>query len=246
MLYKGIALFTPAGDLIYSVDADKQVSWHLDLCVALQEILHLREPPSFLIPAYTATVDRWQEPYSGKVRTFAEIYPLVYRYRPILNSIFDSQDLVWQKSSWQEEYCNPVVIDSYRQQFPQLWENHHLLVRFQPKKTMEDYSQRELAKNERPGASSPRSDRSYVLRLFVAGNNQLTEKSLGSIYQLLEQELAHPYSLKIIDIAKHPEQAETYHVSATHTLMRILPKPVRRIVGNLEDKNRVLQILECI
>lgn len=244
MLFKAIALFTPGGDLIYSVDANKQVSWHLDLCVALQEIMGLREPPYFLLPAYTATVDRWQDLYTHEVKTVAEIYPLVYRYRYLLNTLFDTPDLVWQQSPWQEEYCNPFILETHREQFPELWQNNHLVIRHQAQKvTLESMSSDEVSPSS---LSLKDAQRTYVLRLFVAGNNQLTEKSLGSLYQLLEEKLAHPYSLKIIDITKQPEQAETYQISATPTLIRILPKPVRRIVGDLEDSEKVLQILKTL
>ncbi|WP_239651521.1 hypothetical protein [Neosynechococcus sphagnicola] len=46
-LFKGIALFTPGGDLIYGIDVSKQSRWHLHLCTALQELLGLTEPPHF-------------------------------------------------------------------------------------------------------------------------------------------------------------------------------------------------------
>ncbi|MFM7558989.1 MAG: circadian clock protein KaiB, partial [Cylindrospermopsis raciborskii] len=54
-VFKGIALFTPGGDLIYCIDPSKQKRWHLHLCGVLQQILNLSEPPHFLVPCYTAT-----------------------------------------------------------------------------------------------------------------------------------------------------------------------------------------------
>ena len=47
----------------------------------------------------------------------------------------------------------------------------------------------------------------------------------------------------MIEISKHPEMAETHHVSATPTLLRVWPQPVRRIVGELSDVSRVLQLI---
>ena len=67
-LFKGIALFTPGGDLIYCIDSSKQGRWHLNLCAALQEILDLPEPPHFLVPCYTATIDHWLNPQTQKVQ----------------------------------------------------------------------------------------------------------------------------------------------------------------------------------
>jgi circadian clock protein KaiB len=83
----------------------------------------------------------------------------------------------------------------------------------------------------------------YVLRLFVSGDNATVEQTLQRVYRILEQGLRSPYTLKIIDIFKHPEQAELNQVSATPTLVRVLPNPVRRIVGDFDDTERVLQII---
>jgi len=74
-IFKGIALFTPGGDLIYCIDPNKQTHWHLNLCAALQSALGLPEPPHFLVPSFTATIDRWRDPYSHRIHTRAEVYP---------------------------------------------------------------------------------------------------------------------------------------------------------------------------
>jgi len=251
MLFKGIALFTPGGDLIYCVDTKKQSRWHLHLCVALQEILDLSEPPHFLIPGYTATVDRFQEASSSKIKTLAEIYQPVQRYQSLLNVVFGTGDLVWQPAPWEESSCNPIILENYRHRFPQLWENHELIIRYSggelgnnqiTSNYLSQYNQ--LNKNlENTPNSDPQTSRGYVLRLFVSSNNPTTEKTLQTIHQLLEEGLGYPYTLKVIDISKHPEQAESDQVSATPTLVRVLPQPVRRIVGELDNIYRVLQIL---
>lgn len=87
-LFKGIALFTPGGDLMYCIDPNKQGRWHLNLCAALQEILDLPEPPHFLVPCYTATIDHWLNPRTQQVQIFAEAYPAVIRHQAVLNAIF--------------------------------------------------------------------------------------------------------------------------------------------------------------
>lgn len=87
-LFKGIALFTPGGDLIYCIDPSKQGRWHLNLCATLQEILDLPEPPHFLVPCYTATIDHWLDPRTQQIRTFAEAYPAVMRHQALLNAYF--------------------------------------------------------------------------------------------------------------------------------------------------------------
>lgn len=251
MLFKGIALFTPGGDLIYCIDPNKQGRWHLHLCVALQEILGLSEPPHFLVPGYTATVDRFREPSTNKIKTLAEVYQPVQRYQSLLNIVFGTGELVWQTAPWEESSCNPIILESYRQVFPQLWENHELIVRYSGvelgnHQVNSNYLSHYNLLNEdfkKTLDCEPQTSRGYVLRLFVSSNNPTTEKTLQSIHQLLEQGLGYPYTLKVIDISKHPEQAESNQVSATPTLVRVLPQPVRRIVGELDNIYRVLQIL---
>lgn len=83
----------------------------------------------------------------------------------------------------------------------------------------------------------------YVLHLFVSGHTVATERTLQTLHELLERSLGYSYTLRVIDILKHPEKAESYHISATPTLIRVLPLPARRIVGNLEDFDKVLQVL---
>lgn len=83
----------------------------------------------------------------------------------------------------------------------------------------------------------------YVLRLFVSGDSLATENTLETLHQLLERSLNRPYTLRVIDVIKHPEQAEASHISATPTLMKVWPKPKRRIVGELSDVDTILRLL---
>lgn len=245
-LFKGIALFTPGGDLVYCIDPSKQARWHISLCVALQEMLGLSEPPHFLVPGYTATVDLWLDPHANQVKVMGEIYPPVYRYQALLNAVFGVEDLVWQVATWQEESCNPLILATYRHQFPELWEDHDLVVCVDKLGSREGMGQ---ALDAEPTAIAPveyPEAQGYVLHLFVSGHNTATERTLQSLYQLLEQCLTHPYTLKVIDIYKHPEQAEADQVSATPTLVKVWPRPIRKIVGDLENIDKVLQALGAL
>lgn len=232
-IFKGIALFTPGGDLLYCIDPDKQGRWHLNLCMALQEVLELSEPPHFLVPCYTATLDRWFDARTNQIRIFAEAYPPVFRYRALLNTVFEAGDLHWQVAPSQE-ICDPMILETYRHRFPELWENHDLVMRCDPTPPVTV---------QQPASPYPQG---YVLRLFVSGYSAATARILQNLHELLEDSLEHPYTLKVIDIFKHPEQAEADQVSATPTLVKVYPPPVRRIVGNLEDVDRVLKILGAL
>lgn len=243
-LFKGIALFTPGGDLVYCIDPQKQTRWHLQLCAVLQEMLGLSEPPHFLVPCYTATIDRWLDPRTQQLQTLAEACPSVLRYQTLLNAIFGVEDLVWKEAIYPEGVCDPRLLNSYRSQFPQLWQDHDLVVRYEKN---EPQSLAEAKENSilswSPSRQTNESE-GYVLRLFVAGNNPATAHILKNLYELLERSLQRPYTLKVIDIHKHPELAELNQVAATPTLVKVWPQPVRRIVGNLDDFSKILKVLQ--
>ena len=236
-VFKGIALFTPGGDLVYCIDPGKQGRWHLNLCSTLQESLDLSEPPHFLVPCYTATLDRWLDSATRQVRTFAEAYPLVFRYRALLDAVFETQHINWLMAPLPEEVCKPAMLATYRPRFPQLWESHDLVIRVESRPIKSESAHRSAI------AFAQTYTQSYVLRLFVSGYGAATQRILENLHQLLEESIDHPYTLKVIDIFTHPEQAEIDQVSATPTLVKVYPRPVRRIVGDLSDVNRVLRML---
>lgn len=266
-VFKGIALFTPGGDLIYCIDPKKQERWHLHLCAGLQEILGLPEPPHFLVPCYTATIDCWLNPRNGQVQIFAEAYPLVLRHQALLNAVFEIKELVWQAAPWSEGLCDPMVLATNRSLFPQLWQDHNLIVRYslshnQPKlrlksdlvdrvqkthlQTREDKETQIEKLSLEVSPTSPQFNEQtlgYVLRLFVAGHSANTERILQTLHQLLEQSLHRPYTLKVVDVFKHPEQAEADSVSATPTLVKVSPLPMRKLVGDLDNAAKILQML---
>ena len=237
-LFKGIALFTPGGDMIYCIDPSKKGRWHSHLCSALQEILDLPEPPHFLVPLYTATIDHWLDPRTEKVRTFAEAYPAVIRYQALLNAVFNTGNLAWQKTPWNDELCDSIVLSTYRSSFEQLWVNHDLIVRLEVSEQPPIDSQPLLTARQMPSQNQP-----LILRLFVAGHTPNTENILKNLHELLEKYLGSPYTLRIVDVLTHPEQAEIHQVSATPTLVRVLPKPTKRIVGDMNNTERILHML---
>lgn len=232
--FKGLALFTPGGDLVYCIDPDKKSRWHLQLCALLQEILGLVEPPHFLVPCFTATLDRWRDPKDQQLYFHAEAYPLVMRYQVLLNAVFRTDTLVWQTAPLLEGVCDRLILDRYQSQFPQLWENHDLIVRFNGAEPGEP--------EDTPVEQTP----GYVLRLYVAGHNSATESILKNLHELLERSLKRPYTLRVVDIHKNPEQAEQDKVTATPTLVRVHPRPTRRLVGDFKDANQLLQVFTSL
>ena len=128
LAFKGIAVFTPGGDLVYCRDYQKRAQWHLNLCGALQEQLGLLESPHFLVPVFTATVDCWHNAATSTLHIAAEAYPFVYQYQGLLNALFDLGNLEWTRLRPSPEQIDLSVLATHRSRFPQLWENHDLVL----------------------------------------------------------------------------------------------------------------------
>lgn len=79
-----------------------------------------------------------------------------------------------------------------------------------------------------------------VLKLYVTGHTPNSVRAISTLKGLLENELKGMYKLRIIDVLKSPHLAEEDKILATPTLARILPPPVRRIIGDLSDRDKVL------
>jgi circadian clock protein KaiB len=243
-VFKGIALFTPGGDLIYGIDPSKQTQWHSHLCHGLQKILNLTDSPHFLVPGYTATVERWLDPSTHQLQTIAEIYPAVQQYTPLLQALFElDAKTQWQVAPWHEEYCHRAVIETYKPHFPQLWQRQDLAVRFDPKQSARLTTEGLVTPQHHLEQTTSTQIEVYNLQLFISSDNDSAEKTLSNLHQLLEERLTNPYTLKVIDIAKNPEQAISHRVLTTPTLIRVSPKPIKRIVGQLDDIPRVLKII---
>ncbi|MDC0833198.1 circadian clock protein KaiB [Leptolyngbya valderiana BDU 20041] len=88
--------------------------------------------------------------------------------------------------------------------------------------------------------------KTYVLKLYVAGNTTNSVRALKTLNTLLEQEFQGVYALKVIDVLKNPQLAEEDKILATPTLAKILPPPVRKIIGDLSDREKVLIGLDLL
>ncbi|MDQ3243504.1 MAG: circadian clock KaiB family protein [Gemmatimonadota bacterium] len=84
----------------------------------------------------------------------------------------------------------------------------------------------------------------YLLRLFVTGASSRSGTAIANLRRICEQELEGLYELEIIDVLEFPEVAETEKILATPTLIKSLPLPLRRVIGDLSDKDKVLLGLE--
>lgn len=88
--------------------------------------------------------------------------------------------------------------------------------------------------------------KTYVLKLYVAGNTPNSVRALRTLNHILETEFQGVYALKVIDVLKNPQLAEEDKILATPTLSKVLPPPVRKIIGDLSDRERVLIGLDLL
>jgi len=85
-----------------------------------------------------------------------------------------------------------------------------------------------------------RGDERYLLRLYTTGMTPRSMRAVESIKTICEEHLKGRYELEIIDIHEHPVLARGDQIVAAPTLIKRLPEPLRRLIGDLSDSERVL------
>lgn len=80
----------------------------------------------------------------------------------------------------------------------------------------------------------------WQLLLYIAGQTPKSIKALSNIKKYAEEHLAGKYSIEIIDLLKNPQLAEGDQILAVPTLVRRVPEPIRKIIGDLSNEERVL------
>ncbi|MGB5634903.1 MAG: circadian clock protein KaiB [Waterburya sp.] len=88
--------------------------------------------------------------------------------------------------------------------------------------------------------------KTYVLKLYVAGNTPNSVRALKILKNILQKDFQGVYALKVIDVLKNPQLAEEDKILATPTLSKVLPPPVRKIIGDLSDREKVLIGLDLL
>jgi circadian clock protein KaiB len=80
----------------------------------------------------------------------------------------------------------------------------------------------------------------FLLKLYITGRTQRSERAVRNLRKICDEELDERYEIRIIDVLERPQLAEDEKIMATPTLIKELPPPLRRIIGDLSDKDRVL------
>jgi circadian clock protein KaiB len=80
----------------------------------------------------------------------------------------------------------------------------------------------------------------WMLRLYVAGETARSLTAFANLKKICDEHLADRHSIEVIDLSKQPELAQNDQIVALPTLVRKLPEPVRRVIGDLSNLDRVL------
>jgi len=86
----------------------------------------------------------------------------------------------------------------------------------------------------------------WELRLYVAGNTPKSIVAIDNLKKYCEEHLAGQYSIDVVDLLVNPDLAEGDQILAIPTLVRKIPLPIRKIIGDLSDKEKVLVGLDII
>jgi circadian clock protein KaiB len=89
-------------------------------------------------------------------------------------------------------------------------------------------------------AAAANASARYVLRLYITGTTPHSTRAIVNIRKICEEHLEGRYDLKIVDIAQHPTLAEGEQIIAAPTLIKKLPLPLRRFIGDLSQTERIL------
>jgi circadian clock protein KaiB len=88
--------------------------------------------------------------------------------------------------------------------------------------------------------SSPPDSDFYDLRLYVAGQTPKSMSALANLKRFCEEHLAGKYRIEVIDLVENPKLARGDQILAIPTLVRRLPEPIRKIIGDLSNTERVV------
>jgi circadian clock protein KaiB len=80
----------------------------------------------------------------------------------------------------------------------------------------------------------------YLLKLYITGRTPQGNRAIANLQRICQAELDGQYEMEVIDVIEDPQAAEDARIIATPTLIKALPPPLRRIIGDLSNKEKVL------
>lgn len=95
-----------------------------------------------------------------------------------------------------------------------------------------------------PKTKSQASSRDYLLKLYITGATRRSQKAISNLNAICMEHLKGRYRLEIIDIYQSPLLAKEADILAAPTLVKQLPLPARKLIGDLSERGRVLMLLD--
>ncbi|HMA61233.1 MAG TPA: circadian clock protein KaiB [bacterium] len=86
----------------------------------------------------------------------------------------------------------------------------------------------------------------YILKLYVSGMTPKSRKAVSNVKEICETHLKGSYTLKVIDLYQNPKLAKGEQIVAMPTLIKKLPPPLRKIIGDMSDKDKLLVGLDLV
>jgi circadian clock protein KaiB len=108
------------------------------------------------------------------------------------------------------------------------------------KKPARDQENKPLTLKEIGERNEPAANEVWQLRLYVAGQTPRSVAAFANLKKICEEHLPGRYDIEVVDLVKHPQLAAGDQILAIPTLVRKLPQPLRKIVGDLRDTERAL------
>ncbi|HEV2330342.1 MAG TPA: circadian clock KaiB family protein [Verrucomicrobiae bacterium] len=93
---------------------------------------------------------------------------------------------------------------------------------------------------------SEAKENEWILRLYVAGETQRSMTAFANLKKICDAHLPNRYSIEVVDLSKQPHLAQNDQIVALPTLVRKLPPPVRRIIGDLSNHDRVMTGMDLL
>jgi circadian clock protein KaiB len=105
-------------------------------------------------------------------------------------------------------------------------------------------AKRSATAKEKPASSPGASEEFFTMRLYVAGQSTRSNAAIANLRRICDEHIPGRYEVQIIDLLRHPELAKDDQIVAIPTLIKKMPVPVRRIIGDLSVTERVVVSLE--
>jgi circadian clock protein KaiB len=101
-------------------------------------------------------------------------------------------------------------------------------------------SQRKVRSEKEYGADTDSAEGTYVLRLYIAGTTPRSTRAVMNIKEICENALSSRYELEVIDIYQQPGMAKAQQIIAAPTLIKELPLPLRKFIGDMSNTEKIL------